>query len=172
MQENWRTGEIIVILSTFKFANQVLITFLTVRHLTYAMPDFNQAQQKLELIFLRFFFLFTLLVSNQSAMGNIVLIRDRGSTRSDAKIANRPTKRSGNNVGSHCLSQITANIDNPVARDTTTKTHVDIRETRRDEMKRNETKRDARRGTMGKSEESPEERVSADRYITGKARPR
>lgn len=56
MREKLEDGKKIVILSTFKFANQVLITFLTLRHSMYAMPGFNQTQQKLELIFLRFFF--------------------------------------------------------------------------------------------------------------------
>lgn len=135
----------------------------------YAMPGFNQVQQKLELIFLRFF----IYVTRPSIRdGEYRIDQGPGTRGAMQKSQTDRTKRSGTNAGSHCLSQITANIGNPAARDTTTKIHVDIRETRRDETRWNETRRIARRGTTGKSEESPEEWVSADRYITGKARPR
>lgn len=115
---------------------------------------FNQIQQGFELIFL--YFLFTLRLFTSCRMNPRWRILywsgaegTRGTTR---KLQTDRTKRSGNNAGPHCLSQITANIDNPALRYVTTKIHVDVRETKRDERKRN-----ARRGIMGKSEESPEE---------------
>lgn len=126
------------------------------------------------------FYVPTLLVQNQSAVG-FILIRGRGIYAGDnAKIANRPNKTGGREQRGYALS-IANNSerrigDNSAARATRRQKPTLDESAKRDETEWNETKwnekQNARRGMMGKSEESAEERVSADRYITGKARPR